>query len=133
MPRVDALPDGWADRVIGDDPYSGGGAGQRSRPAPAPATDAQSEKVFMERVRQLAVANGWLVYHPYDSRRSEPGYPDLTLVHPRRGVVWAELKVRGGRVTAEQDAWLSVLRQAGQRAYLWRPSDWADIEAVLGG
>ena len=39
-----------------------------------------TEKQFMAQVVELAKLKGWLVYHTYDSRRSEPGFPDLCMV-----------------------------------------------------
>lgn len=51
-----------------------------------------TEKAFQQRVVDFARITGWLAYHTWDSRKSEKGYPDLTLVrHPR--LVFAELKV----------------------------------------
>lgn len=92
-----------------------------------------TEKAFMQTVIDAARLAGWLVYHPFDSRRSEPGYPDLTLVHPERGLVFAELKTARGRLSAAQVRWLTAIGQAGARAYVWRPDDWPRIAAVLNG
>lgn len=67
----------------------------------------------------------WLnlrVYHTYDSRRSNAGYPDLTIVGPR-GVIFAELKTDKGKMSPQQEAWIGELGNAGQQAYVWRPSD----------
>ena len=62
------------------------------------------------------------------------GFPDLVLVHPRRQLLaFAELKSDRGRVRPEQEAWLADLREAGVVAFLWRPSDWAAIQAFLTG
>ena len=107
----------------------------------------QTEQQFQDAVVELAELNGWLCYHTYDSRRSDPGFPDMVMV---RGavVIFAELKTERGRVSRPQREWLdalkSVERQAFEdksegfeeyrvvRVYLWRPSDWDDIEKVLG-
>ena len=43
-----------------------------------------TEKQWLEQVRTLAKLFGWLTYHPHQSMRSEPGYPDLTLIRERR-------------------------------------------------
>jgi hypothetical protein len=88
-----------------------------------------TEKAFLEQVRGLARLLGWMVFHTHDSRRSEPGFPDLVLLRER--VVWAELKTDTGRLTPAQVAWVEALRRAGQEVYLWRPSAWAEIHAVL--
>ncbi len=84
----------------------------------------------MGQVVQLARLYGRLAYHTHDSRRSAAGFPDLTLVRGRR-LLFAELKREAGRTTAEQDGWREALREAGQEAYLWRPSDWPSIETAL--
>jgi len=69
---------------------------------------------------------GWLVYHTHDSRRSQPGFPDLVLVRDR--VLYRELKAATGRVSAEQQVWLDRLERAGADAAVWRPGD---IDAVV--
>lgn len=94
-----------------------------------------AEAQFLAAVRQLAQLCGWRVYHTHDSRRSEPGFPDLAMVHPgQKRIVFAELKTATGRTTAEQDAWLVDLDAAGAEAYLWRPADLQTfIPAVLSG
>jgi hypothetical protein len=87
------------------------------------------EKQFQAWVEQAAQLLGWRYYHPYDSRRSVPGYPDLTLVHAGQGrVIFAELKTQTGRVTTAQREWLDDLEQAGQEVYVWRPEQWVSGE-----
>jgi len=83
-----------------------------------------SEKMFMQQVIQIATLTGWNVFHAYDSRRCPgPGFPDLTMVHPQRGFLMAELKSEHGRVTAAQQQWLDALSAAGVEVAVWRPSD----------
>ena len=89
----------------------------------------ESEKEFDASVRQLAQMLGWRRYHTYDSRRSEPGFPDLVLVRDR--IIFAELKSEKGKVTARQEAWIAALRTAGAEVYVWRPSDMDAIAEVL--
>ncbi len=73
----------------------------------------------------------WLVYHTYDSRNSTPGFPDLVLIRPPRLIV-AELKTETGRVTDEQKLWLENFKAVPMvETYVWRPSDWKKVEAVL--
>ena len=81
-----------------------------------------SEKQFQKAVIDLAKWTGWLAYHTYDSRRSEPGFPDLVLVHPTRGVLFRELKTMKGRVSAHQRKWLDKLALAGADVAVWRPN-----------
>lgn len=90
-----------------------------------------SEKVFQARVIALAESNGWECYHPFDSRRSAAGYPDLTLVRGPE-LIYAELKTDVGRVTADQQRWQELLAAVpGVRVRLWRPRDWDAIVAEL--
>ena len=92
-----------------------------------------NEKAFQAHVLQLARAKGWMVYHPFDSRRSTPGYPDLTLVHPRHGdVLWIELKMPKGRISKAQRQWLDALQlRPNHRVHVFRPDDWKDLVAAL--
>jgi hypothetical protein len=87
------------------------------------------EKQLQATIEQLAKYLGWRVYHTYDSRRSNPGFPDLCMVHAgQERVVWAELKSTTGRLTKAQREWLDDLEAAGQECYLWRPSSWVSGE-----
>ena len=93
--------------------------------------EAQNEKEFMEAVIDLAKQCGWLVFHPYDNRRSEPGFPDLTLVRDKM-LIMAELKTERGKVSQPQQEWGDALSQVlGVEYRLWRPSDLPEIEAML--
>ena len=90
-----------------------------------------SEGTLLEKVRQTARELGYLTYHTHDSRRSEPGFPDLVLVHGARGrVVFAELKDMRRRVEPDQEMWLDRLRAAGAEAYVWRPIHLLDESIV---
>jgi hypothetical protein len=51
-----------------------------------------TEKQLQGAVVELAKRLGYLVYHTFDSRRSNPGWPDLVLCKPPR-LIFAELKV----------------------------------------
>lgn len=86
----------------------------------------------MQAIIDLARLLGWKTYHTFDSRRSEPGYPDLTLVKGRR-LVFAELKTEKGRMTAAQDEWLEAFLQAGAEVCVFRPRDWHSgvVEQIL--
>ncbi len=89
------------------------------------------EGQFQSAVIALAKKNGWLVYHTFDSRRSEPGFPDLVLVLNR--VIFAELKSKEGRQTAEQANWADALVEAKAEFHFWRPVDWPVIVRILEG
>jgi hypothetical protein len=90
-----------------------------------------SEARFQGQVIALAKLRGWAVFHPYDSRRSTSGWPDLALLRPP--VLWlVELKTDNGRLTAPQEQWLEALgRCDGVRVAVWRPRDWDEIARVL--
>ena len=90
-----------------------------------------TEKEFMAQVVELAKALNWTVYHPYDSRRSSYGYPDLTMVRPPR-VIFMELKNEKGRLTIPQEWWQDDLKKCpGVEYYERRPSDWNEIVEVM--
>lgn len=92
-----------------------------------------SEKEFQRAVVALAQGCGWLVHHHFDSRRSEPGWPDWAMV---RGPVLliAELKSMKGRVRPAQKVWLAALAGVpGVVVKLWRPADWNTIVETLTG
>lgn len=83
-----------------------------------------TEAAFQAQVVALARSLGWLAWHTYDSRRSAPGFPDLTLVHPQRGLLkFRELKTAKGRVRPEQSQCLAALAATGADAAVWRPAD----------
>lgn len=91
---------------------------------------AVSEASFQASVIQLAKMCGWLAYHTHNSRRSEPGFPDLVLVKPPR-VVFAELKTAKGKPSPAQERWLAALAASPVESYLWRPDDWDQIRSLL--
>lgn len=93
-----------------------------------------SERQFMLQVMDLAGLYRWKVYHTHDSRRSQPGWPDLALCRPGNParLVLAELKTERGRLTREQQEWLTALGEVPNvESYCWRPSDWEEIVRVL--
>lgn len=97
---------------------------------------AWSERVLQDHTVRMARSMGWLAYHTFDSRRSEPGYPDLHLVHPIRGLsLFRELKTTKGKTTEAQRRWLDGLTAVGMDAAVWRPADMVSgrIERELRG
>jgi hypothetical protein len=97
-----------------------------------PGGAAMPEKALLAQIRGLAKAHSWLTYHVFDARRSEEGYPDLTLVKPGR-LIFAELKSEKGKLSHEQAVWLDMLRHSipGIEVYCWRPRDLPTIAARL--
>ena len=105
------------------------------RQARAQMNGAVTEAEFQQAVVQYARLRNWMAFHPFDSRRSAPGYPDLTLVRAGR-LVFAELKTETGRVSAAQVEWFDALDEVAKscahvEVHLFRPSDWPSIEDVL--
>ena len=101
-------------------------------------TGGMTEDTLLAHVRALAKQYGYLCYHTYSSKRSEPGYPDLCLARPASAtspgrLLFAELKTQTGKVTQEQAIWLDILRHTipGLEAYTWRPADLPTIAAIL--
>ena len=91
----------------------------------------QYEKDFQKGVEDYAQLCGWAFYHTYDSRRSNAGFPDLTMVRKDR-LIFAELKSPRGKVRPAQVEWLKMLHDVPHiEVYLWRPADWDDIEKIL--
>lgn len=91
----------------------------------------QSEREFERAVVEYAKLSGWKVFHPFDSRRSEPGWPDLTLVRADR-LVFAELKAERGRLSNAQVDWIHALDLVEHvEVGVFRPSMWPEIKRVL--
>jgi hypothetical protein len=100
-----------------------------------------SEASWLSVVLELARWHGWLAFHPLPAQNGrgqwrtaqagDTGFPDLVLVHPDRGIIFAELKTAIGRLTDQQTRWLAALKAAGAEAYVWRPADLPEIKAIL--
>lgn len=99
----------------------------------AQLTAPRNEKEFQSRVERYAKITGWLFYHTFSSRRSTSGFPDVTLCHPNRETLFAELKSDVGKPTDAQREWLLSLAASGQIACLWRPKHLDDIARYLAG
>lgn len=88
-----------------------------------------TEDDFQRQVIDLAILYGWLPYHTRDSRRSQPGFPDLVLVRDR--ILFPELKIRGNALSPHQVRWREAILTAGGDYRLWYPDDWDEIVATL--
>jgi len=104
----------------------------RSQTLPRP-----SEAEWQASVLEAAHRFGWATFHVYDSRRSNPGFPDLVCVREHDAgvrLVFAELKVRNGRLREEQKTWMDLLGRVGGnvQAEVWRwPQSWDRVLEVL--
>lgn len=92
-----------------------------------------TEKQWEANVIQLATTLGWRHYHTHDSRRSPEGFPDLVLAHPRKGILYRELKVGDNKPTVAQVEWLLLLAAAGGDVDVWYPKDIDRVRKELGG
>jgi hypothetical protein len=90
-----------------------------------------TEKHWQDDVLEIANLFGWASYHTFDSRRSNPGFPDLILARPPL-VIAAELKTDHGRISLAQRQWLATLEQCDRiKTRLWRPADRDQVFADL--
>lgn len=103
--------------------------------------DAITEAEWQQQVVELAHILGWRHMH---CRRSigkgrqwvtatNVPWPDLTLWHPKHGLIFAELKSQQGGESQGQTEINRSLRDAGQRVYVWRPSDLPVVKLALEG
>ena len=92
----------------------------------------EDEADFQDQLIAVARRFGYRAYHTHNSRRSEPGFPDLVLASPRqRRVIFAELKTATGQLSDDQAWWAGVLTAAGEEYHLWRFKDWDAALAIL--
>ena len=101
------------------------------------------EKAFQAMVIETAKWYDWRIFHPLTMRNvagryltpmiGDAGFPDLVLVHPKRGVIFAELKTQKGSLSNGQKLWRADLEAAGANYYLWRPQDFPNIQKTLRG
>ena len=91
-----------------------------------------SEKALQQAVIDLARSHQWRAYHTFDSRRSEPGFPDAILIRGAR-LLAIEFKSEKGKLTDEQQAWLDAFRDVWLvEAMVIRPAATLDaVEALL--
>ena len=87
-----------------------------------------SEADLQQTIIEAARAHGYLVYHASNSRRSEPGFPDLVIAGGAdlcKAMVWfVECKAGRGRLTSGRVSPRTGRRLPGQK-------DWAMVLAAL--
>lgn len=101
------------------------------------------ESDLKSHIIDVAKWQGWLIHHdlPALDKRGKwrthieghAGFPDLVLAHPRRGLIFAELKAETGRVTAEQAKWLAAAESHTAETFVWYPHNLKEIERRLAG
>ena len=82
-----------------------------------------SEAALQKSLIEVAEMHGWQIHHEVDSRRSNPGLPDLICAHPNHGVVFIELKAERSYLRPAQKEWRDALTMAGANYYVFRPRD----------
>ena len=112
-----------------------GAASVRARATVMPEAD------FLEAVLRLANLYGWRSFHARPAMTARGprtavagdgvGFPDLVLVHPRHGLICAELKRVGARPVPAQEAWRAALLAAGVPVYVWWPTDLERLVTVV--
>ena len=92
-----------------------------------------TEKQHQDRIVELCHRLGYYVYHTYDSRKSESGYPDLTIIRGHgKPVIFIEVKSERGKLTPAQLKVGSLLLDSKEVVYLFsKPSQWDLIELLL--
>lgn len=75
--------------------------------------------------RRARTAKGWRTPVGFDGK----GFVDFVLVRER--IIYVECKA-GGRLSPEQREWRDAIVDAGAEWYLWKPSDWKEVQRVLG-
>lgn len=104
------------------------------------------ERPFTNEVIKFARDHNWTVFHIHDQDSYENyrkiatggGFPDLIMYRTdgqgRASMVVAELKTdaENSMVRPNQDEWLNAYKQFIPSTFVWRPSDWEEIERVLG-
>lgn len=100
-------------------------------PSQAKMADKMPESALQQAVEDRCDALGLLWYHVNDSRRDNPGMPDLIVVGTT--TVFVELKSMRGKLRPEQKTFMTALRDSGQHVLLWRPEHLFDgtIDRVL--
>jgi len=92
-------------------------------PAQEALAKAMSEDELQGTVRDMGKLRRWYAYHTYNSRKSEPGFPDLVMVRDGR-LLFLELKRQNGKVSPAQADVLRKLQQVPcAEVHIVRPSD----------
>lgn len=97
------------------------------------------EAIFQDQVIRMARSQGWIVNHTPPQRypsgkhgSPNKGEPDLRMYSTiGRGVIFAELKAPGGKLTEEQINHGKAIVLSGGEYYVWYPSDLPKIAERL--
>lgn len=98
--------------------------------APAPPRADIREADFQALIVDLAERLGWWTFHVLESRGSNHGWGDLTLLRyegPRAVALFREVKTERGKLRPDQLRVGQMLMAAGLDWQVWRPADWPSI------
>jgi hypothetical protein len=117
--------------------------GSSTKTAADIVNENMTEDDWITTVYQYAKARAWLFSHFRPARVNvggvesyrtailgDKGFPDAVMTRGRRTYV-AEFKSQKGTVSSEQMSWIKGLRASGITVYVWRPSDWPEVERLL--
>jgi len=104
----------------------------RAQVAALPRLREHPEKDLQDAVIALLKMHRWAVYHTWDSRHSEAGFPDIIAVRGDR-MLALECKSSKGVVTQAQRNWLEALEQVRwSTAAVVRPApDLQEVEVLV--
>ena len=93
---------------------------------------ALSEKQYQQQIIDFARLNSWLVYHTFDSRHSEGGFPDIIAI---RGATLLALEIKGAKAKEpppDQVAWIGAFQQVRfVHADFVYPRHWEQVAETL--
>lgn len=101
------------------------------------------EDEFAERIENTLDLFKLQWHHETDSRKSKRGFPDYCIAGPY-GVLFIEIKGKGGKASPEQKKWIAALEDAtlddgatpAVTAYVAWPEDWdrvlSDLKRIAG-
>lgn len=110
------------------------------RVIPSVRAPEPTEKEWTDQLLQMASFFGWRTAHFRPARTSHGwrtavqgdgvGFPDLLLTRRER-LIAAELKVKKGKTTTEQEEWLAAFAHTGAETYVWWPKDFDRVSRIL--
>jgi len=133
LPR--AIPPGWVE--LQDGSYASPSAVAKglvsSKPKQTKACEKEAE--LHEAILHYCRSKGWCVAHCRMDKpsTSQIGTPDFIVAMPQGKTIWVEAKTAKGKLSLEQQAWLTALRKLGHKAGVVRHiQEFVIMAEVLG-
>ncbi len=89
------------------------------------------ESNFQAVIVSYASLQGCKTFHPFDSRKSVEGWPDLHIVRADFGAKYRELKILPNWLSVAQEEWLLTLLDCGLDAAVYTQYDWSLVQWEL--